>query len=57
MPHFHYRHVDGIVYDVFIGNGWDNWTRVRVGRDYSQIIGGYRLPAAVLKEVTQVIKG
>lgn len=57
MPHFFYRHLTGNIYDVFIGNGWEEWTRIRVGRDYTSIIGGYRLNSGLLKEITTTIKG
>ena len=28
------------VYDVFVGNGWNNWTRVRRERGDVTVIGG-----------------
>lgn len=40
------------VYDVFIGNGWDNWTRVRRGgADGLSVIAGKDLNRAVLNKV------
>lgn len=56
MP-FHWKHLYGNVYDVFVGNGWDNWSRIRVGRDYSSVIGGYRLQSSTMKEVVTSING
>lgn len=53
--HFHYRHLHGNTYDVFVGNGWDNWSRIRVGRDYSSVIAGYRIPAGLLRDITATI--
>jgi hypothetical protein len=56
MPFF-WKHLHGNTYDVFVGNGWDNWSRIRVGRDYSSVVDGFRLLPGVMKEVVQSING
>lgn len=44
------------VYDVFIGNGWDNWTRIRRnGPDSLQFVAGRELHRNALNEVKKRI--
>lgn len=44
------------VYDVFVGKGWDNWSRVRKGHWGVSVVGGHRLPKATLREVAAHLK-
>lgn len=41
------------VYDVFNGNGWDNWTRVRRFKDGVKLIAGKPLNRSALNQVTE----
>jgi hypothetical protein len=41
------------VYDVFIGNGWDNWTRIRRRHWGVQIVAGNRLPRETIHQLTE----
>lgn len=43
------------VFDVFLGNGYNNWTRVRRGHWGVSVIAGNRLPKALLKEIQDAI--
>lgn len=54
MPFF-WKHVNGNVFDVWVGNGWDQWSRIRVGRQFSNVIGGNRLATSVMKDVLNSI--
>ena len=42
-------------YDVWVGNGWDNWSRVNVSRHGLHYVGGNRLMAGTSKSVHQSI--
>ena len=44
------------VYDVFVGNGWDNWTRVKRTHYGVSVVGGKRVPRSVLKEIQGALK-
>ena len=48
--------VDGRVYDVFFGEGWENWSRVVSGRSYCHVVGGLFRPNQVLKLIHQQIQ-
>jgi len=39
------------VFDVFLGKGFEHWTRVRRGHWGVSVIAGARLPKALLKQV------
>jgi hypothetical protein len=54
MPFF-WKHVHSNIFDVFVGNGWDCWTRIRVGRQFTNVIGGNRIPYKTLQEVVNSI--
>lgn len=54
MP-FQWKHLHGNTYDVWVGNGWDNWSRIRVGRDYSSVVGGFRISPNLMKEIVTSI--
>jgi hypothetical protein len=49
------RQVRRYVYDVFLFNGWENWSRVRKGRSYVSLVDGNRLPHAVLKQLNVIL--
>lgn len=44
------------VYDVFLGNGYDNWTRVRRNHYGLNVIAGNRLPHGILREVAKHVR-
>lgn len=44
------------VYDVFVGKGWDNWSRVRKGHWGVSVVQGNRLPKNALREVATHLK-
>lgn len=44
------------VFDVFLGKGFDNWSRVRRGHWGVSVIAGNRLPKSTLREVQETIK-
>jgi len=52
---FFWKHLHGNVYDVFVGNGWDNWSRIRVGWNYTPVIAGNRIPESLKKQVIESI--
>lgn len=56
MP-FQWKHLHSNVFDVWVGNTWENWSRIRVGRDYSSVIQGNRIPSGVMKEIVASING
>lgn len=43
--------------DVFMGEGWENWSRVSIKRDRPQVIGGAPLSAEVLNAVKEAMNG
>ncbi len=49
------RQVGRYVYDVFLLNGWDNWSRVRKGRSFVSLMGGNRLPHSLLKQLNVIL--
>lgn len=44
------------VYDVFLGKGFDNWSRVRKGHWGVSVVAGNRLPKTLLRDVESHIK-
>ena len=44
------------VYDVFLGNGFNNWSRVRRGHWGVSVVAGNRLPKSLLRDVESSIK-
>jgi hypothetical protein len=38
MNQFEIKHYYNLVYDVFAGDGWDNWTRVLYARKEGRVI-------------------
>lgn len=49
------RRVNGNTYDVFMGNQWDNWSRVRQGRSSAHVQAGAPLPHGVLKHLNHIL--
>jgi len=43
------------VFDVFLGKGFDNWTRIRRGHWGVSVVAGSRLPKSLLKEVEHAL--
>jgi hypothetical protein len=50
------RQVNRNMYDVFLGNGWDNWTRVVRQHWGLQVVNGNRLSANHKNVVGQIIQ-
>lgn len=44
------------VYDVFLGHGWDNWSRVRKHHWGFAVIGGRKLSANVLNVLPAIVQ-
>jgi hypothetical protein len=49
------RRVDHNTYDVFTGNGWENATRVRKGKNNTYILKGEKLGKAELKFLQDIL--
>ena len=49
------RRLDHNTFDVFTGTGWDNHTRIRVGRSSTYRIGGQHLPRQEFHEITPLL--
>jgi hypothetical protein len=47
------RRLDRNHFDVFLGNGWDNWTRVRRHHWGVAVVGGKRLPRETIRELNE----
>lgn len=45
------------VYDCFLGNGFNNWTRVRRTHYGVSVVGGNRVPRSVLRDIEHNVKG
>ena len=43
------------VFDVFMGNGYENWTRVKRTHYGVSVVAGQRLPHSLLRNVANVI--
>jgi len=41
------------VFDVFVGNGWDNWTRVQRFHWGCKVVAGNHLPRNVIHELNK----
>jgi hypothetical protein len=44
------------IYDVFLGKGFDNWSRVKRNHYGLSVTAGNRLPHSVLRQLTSHIK-
>jgi hypothetical protein len=49
------RRVGPYVYDLFQGNQWETWSRVRKGRSSTFVLEGERLPHNMLKELDKIL--
>jgi len=49
------RRVGPYSYDVFQGNQWNEWSRVRQGRSSTFVTAGQPLPYQTLKELSKVL--
>ena len=49
------RRVGPYLYDLFMDNQWDAWSRVRKGRSSTFVTAGAKLPHAVLKALDEVL--
>lgn len=49
------RRIDHNTFDVFTGKGWDNHTRIRVGRSSTYRIGGNHLPNQEFKGISELL--
>lgn len=52
---FHWKHLRGNEFDVWVGTGWDGWSRIKVGRDYASVIEGYRILPKTMQEIVNSI--
>ncbi len=43
------------VFDVFLGNGFNNWSRIRRGHWGVSVVAGNRLPKHLLRDVEAVV--
>jgi len=43
------------VFDVFLGKGFDNWSRVRRGHWGVSVVQGNRLPKSALREIQDAL--
>jgi hypothetical protein len=52
--HFFLKRIDRTNrYDVFLDNGWNNWTRIQRNHWGVKVIAGNPLPRAVMRELNQ----
>lgn len=49
------RRVDNNTFDVFTGNQWDDWTRIRVGRSSTYRVAGHALPREIFNELKALL--
>lgn len=48
---FFWKWLGGNTYDIFVGEGWDNWTRVNVSRHGVHHVAGLRLSTSLAKDI------
>ncbi len=57
MPTLKLLHVKGTpIYDVFIGEGWYNWTRILVRENITKTLQGNTLTKELLLEIKTQLK-
>ena len=49
------RRLDRNTFDVFTGTGWDNHTRIRVGRSSTYRLSGVQMPNQQFKATTELL--
>jgi hypothetical protein len=54
---YYFKYVSGNHYDIWLGNGWDNWGRVAVSRHACHRVAGVPIPNGVLKEFHKQVMG
>ena len=52
----HIRKLHNNVFDVFLGKGFDSWTRVRRGHWGVSVINGNRVPKHILKAIASTLE-
>lgn len=52
---FHVRRVNKSTFDVFEGNQWSDWSRLKAGRNGVFVAAGRSLPYAVVRAVAAAI--
>lgn len=50
------RKVGYNTFDVFMFKGWDNWSRVRVGRQGAYVAKGNKVSRSTLKELGDLLQ-
>lgn len=45
------------IFDVFLGNGFNNWTRVKATHFGVAWMAGNKVPHSILRAVTQTVHG
>ena len=47
------------LFDVFVGDGWENWTRVRYNKQQRLLVkvNGANLPKEMVKQISQKVAG
>ena len=49
------RRIDARTYDVFVGMGWDNWSRIRQGRSSTYRVSGEHVSKPDLRDWHEVL--
>ena len=49
------RRIDHNTYDLFQGNGWYNWTRIRKSKSNTYGILGQRIPHALMRDLNEAL--
>lgn len=49
------RRVGPYIYDLFQGNQWSTWSRVRKGRSSTFVMAGEKLPHSLLKDLDGIL--
>lgn len=47
------KKVDKNLFDVFLGTGWNNWSRVKVNKDDIEVIAGLPLSKGVYNSLKE----
>ncbi len=50
------RAVKRYVYDCFLGVGYSNWSRIRIGHWGATVVGGQKVSKEVAKELYNMVK-
>lgn len=52
----HIRRLHAHIFDVFLGTGFNNWTRVKRTHYGVAIVGGNRLQRSTIRDLTETLK-